>query len=118
VTPGPGIEGLLHELAPQVLGAVMRRFGDFEAADDAAQESILLTIWLGTPRGQRITHVQACTAREPGSAYAALAYSLKSPLRIVRRRTRAAPRSVIGGGGMGAVGGSCLSGLVGRCSLS
>ena len=37
-TPG---EHLLRELAPQVLGAVVRRFGDFAAAEDAVQEALL-----------------------------------------------------------------------------
>jgi predicted RNA polymerase sigma factor len=36
-----GGENLLRELAPQVLGAVMRRFGDFSAAEDAVQEALL-----------------------------------------------------------------------------
>ena len=34
-------ENLLRELAPQVLGAVIRRFGDFGAAEDAVQEALL-----------------------------------------------------------------------------
>ncbi len=34
-------EKLLRELAPQVLGAVVRRFGDFSAAEDAVQEALL-----------------------------------------------------------------------------
>jgi len=34
-------ENLLRELAPQVLGAVIRRFGDFGAAEDAVQEAML-----------------------------------------------------------------------------
>jgi RNA polymerase sigma factor (sigma-70 family) len=34
-------ETLLRELAPQVLGAVVRRFGDFSAAEDAVQEALL-----------------------------------------------------------------------------
>ena len=34
-------ESLLRELAPQVLGAVIRRFGDFGAAEDAVQEAML-----------------------------------------------------------------------------
>ena len=59
-----------------------------------------------------LTTHQPCTARKPGSAYAACEYSLMSPLRIVRRRTRAAARSVIGGGGVSAAGGSWSSGLV------
>ena len=37
----PAIEDLLRELAPQVLGAVVRRFGDFDAAEDAVQEALL-----------------------------------------------------------------------------
>ena len=32
---------LLRELAPQVLGAVVRRFGDFAAAEDAVQEALI-----------------------------------------------------------------------------
>ena len=35
------IENLLRELAPQVLGAVTRRFHDFAAAEDAVQEALL-----------------------------------------------------------------------------
>jgi RNA polymerase sigma factor (sigma-70 family) len=40
VTDRP-IEDLLRELAPQVLGAVVRRFGDFDSAEDAVQEALL-----------------------------------------------------------------------------
>jgi RNA polymerase sigma factor (sigma-70 family) len=36
-----GVEDLLRELAPQVLGALVRRFGDFDAAEDAVQEALL-----------------------------------------------------------------------------
>ena len=35
------IEHLLRELAPQVLGAVARRHGDFAAAEDAVQEALI-----------------------------------------------------------------------------
>ncbi len=34
-------ENLLRDLAPQVLGAVIRRFSDFSAAEDAVQEALL-----------------------------------------------------------------------------
>src|SRR6185503_5556220 len=34
-------EHLLRDLAPQVLGAVVRRFGDFSAAEDAVQEALI-----------------------------------------------------------------------------
>ena len=40
-TPDVADEHLLRELAPQVLGAVVRRFGDFAAAEDAVQEALL-----------------------------------------------------------------------------
>ncbi|HEX6921020.1 MAG TPA: sigma-70 family RNA polymerase sigma factor [Actinomycetes bacterium] len=39
-----GTEDLLRELAPQVLGAVVRRFGDFAAAEDAVQEALLAAV--------------------------------------------------------------------------
>ena len=34
-------EHLLRELAPQVLGVVVRRFRDFAAAEDAVQEALI-----------------------------------------------------------------------------
>jgi RNA polymerase sigma factor (sigma-70 family) len=41
VTGAPHVEDLLRELAPQVLGVLVRRFGDFDAAEDAVQEALL-----------------------------------------------------------------------------
>jgi RNA polymerase sigma factor (sigma-70 family) len=41
VTTGPGTEDLLRELTPRVLGAVVRRYGDFADAEDAVQEALL-----------------------------------------------------------------------------
>jgi RNA polymerase sigma factor (sigma-70 family) len=44
VTPGPSeavIGRLLRDLAPRVLGAVARRHGDFDAAEDAVQEALI-----------------------------------------------------------------------------
>ena len=43
----PRTEHLLRELAPQVLGAVMRRFRDFAASEDAVQEALIAaaTAW-------------------------------------------------------------------------
>jgi RNA polymerase sigma factor (sigma-70 family) len=35
------IEDLLRECAPQVLGAVVRRYGDFDTSEDAVQEALL-----------------------------------------------------------------------------
>ena len=40
-SPHAAPEHLLRDLAPQVLGAVIRRFGDFSAAEDAVQEALL-----------------------------------------------------------------------------
>ncbi|MEU8254222.1 sigma-70 family RNA polymerase sigma factor [Micromonospora inaquosa] len=37
----PRTEDLLRELAPQVLGVLSRRFGDFATAEDAVQEALL-----------------------------------------------------------------------------
>jgi RNA polymerase sigma factor (sigma-70 family) len=41
VTSDPTVEGLLRELAPQVLGALVRRLGHFDIAEDAVQEALL-----------------------------------------------------------------------------
>ena len=35
------VEGLLRELSPQVLGALVRRYGDFDGCEDAVQEALL-----------------------------------------------------------------------------
>ncbi len=37
----PRVEDLLRELAPQVLGTLVRRYGRFDAAEDAVQEALL-----------------------------------------------------------------------------
>jgi RNA polymerase sigma factor (sigma-70 family) len=37
----PATEDLLRRLAPQVLGALVHRYGDFEACEDAVQEALL-----------------------------------------------------------------------------
>jgi RNA polymerase sigma factor (sigma-70 family) len=37
----PGIERLLRDLAPQVLGSVVRRFRNFAACEDAVQEALI-----------------------------------------------------------------------------
>ncbi|HVX45516.1 MAG TPA: sigma-70 family RNA polymerase sigma factor [Mycobacteriales bacterium] len=44
----PAIEDLLRELAPQVLGVLVRRYGQFEECEDAVQEAILAAA-LGWP---------------------------------------------------------------------
>ncbi|MEO3743977.1 DUF6596 domain-containing protein [Plantactinospora sp. B5E13] len=37
----PGVEDLLRELTPQVLGVLVRRYGQFEGCEDAVQEAVL-----------------------------------------------------------------------------
>jgi len=71
-------ENLLRELAPQVLGAVIRRFRDFSAAEDAVQEALLAAAtqwpeeglpdnprgWLIQVAARRMTdHIRADAAR-------------------------------------------------------
>jgi RNA polymerase sigma factor (sigma-70 family) len=41
VTTAKEVEELLRSLAPQALGAVIRRFGDFDAAEDGVQDALL-----------------------------------------------------------------------------
>jgi RNA polymerase sigma factor (sigma-70 family) len=40
-TPDSEIEDLLRDLAPQVLGTLVRRYGHFDTAEDATQEALL-----------------------------------------------------------------------------
>jgi RNA polymerase sigma factor (sigma-70 family) len=66
---GPAFEELLRDLAPQVLGALIRRHGQFDACEDAVQEALLAAAvqwpqdgvpesprgWLITVAGRRLT---------------------------------------------------------------
>ena len=62
-----GSEHLLRELAPQVLGAVIRRFRDFAAAEDAVQEALLAAAvqWPreGVPDNPRAWLIQVASRR-------------------------------------------------------
>ena len=75
-----GSEHLLRELAPQVLGAVIRRFRDFAAVEDAVQEALVAAAvqwpreglpdnpraWLIQVASQRMTdHVHHPPTRRP-----------------------------------------------------
>jgi predicted RNA polymerase sigma factor len=86
VTSGPS-EHLLRELAPQVLGPIVRRFRDFSAAEDAVQEALLAAAvqwpqdgvptnpraWLIQVASRRMTdHVRGEIARRRREAAAAL----------------------------------------------
>jgi RNA polymerase sigma factor (sigma-70 family) len=62
VSPAAGVEDLLRELAPQVLGALVRHHGRFDICEDAVQEALLAAAvqWPGdgvpgNPQGWLIT---------------------------------------------------------------
>ena len=62
MTTDAGVEALLRQLAPQVLGALVRRYGQFDACEDAVQEALLAAAvqWADegvpeNPRGWLIT---------------------------------------------------------------
>lgn len=64
---GTRLEDLLRELTPQVLGAVVRRTGDFTAAEDAVQEALIAAAktWPrdGVPDNPRGWLIQAASRR-------------------------------------------------------
>ncbi|MEO3771184.1 sigma-70 family RNA polymerase sigma factor [Micromonospora sp. B9E7] len=80
--PETRVEDLLRELAPQVLGALVRRYGHFDTAEDAVQEALIAAAdgwprdgvpenprgWLVTVASRRLTDLlrrdQARTRRE------------------------------------------------------
>ncbi|TCC61885.1 sigma-70 family RNA polymerase sigma factor [Kribbella pittospori] len=61
------LEDLLRELTPQVVGVLVRRSGDFAAAEDAVQEALLAaaTTWPrdGTPDNPKAWLIQAASRR-------------------------------------------------------
>ncbi len=78
MSTGWTVEGLLRELAPQVLSALVRRHGDFAACEDAVQEALLAAArrwpvdglperpraWLTTVATRRLTdEVRSASAR-------------------------------------------------------
>jgi RNA polymerase sigma factor (sigma-70 family) len=90
------VEGLLRRLAPQVLGAVVRRYGHFDTAEDAVQEALLAAAtqwpsgmpqnplgWLITVASRRLTDLlrneQARQRREDTVAQRTLPEQLLAP---------------------------------------
>src|SRR5437588_4856614 len=71
------IEHLLRELAPQVLGAVARRFRDFSSAEDAVQEAMIaaFTQWprQGIPDNPRGWLIQVASRRMADQARSEIA---------------------------------------------
>ena len=52
MTAAVSTEDLLRELAPQVLGALLRRYGDFAGCEDAVQEALLAAATAWPAEGQ------------------------------------------------------------------
>src|SRR4051812_8755768 len=75
---------LLRELSPRVLGALVRRYGDFAAAEDALQEALLVasTQWpaAGVPDNPRAWLIQVAARR--------ITDQLRSEIARRRRETR------------------------------
>jgi RNA polymerase sigma factor (sigma-70 family) len=86
VTTAQGVEGLLRELAPQVLGALVRRYSQFGDCEDAVQEALLAAAlqwpqqgvpdnprgWLITVASRRLTdEIRGDSARRQREAKAA-----------------------------------------------
>jgi RNA polymerase sigma factor (sigma-70 family) len=73
----PPFEHLLRELAPQVLGAVARRFRDFSSAEDAVQEALIaaFTQWpqQGVPENPRGWLIQVACRRMTDQARSEIA---------------------------------------------
>jgi predicted RNA polymerase sigma factor len=67
IAPTSITEDLLRELAPQVLGALVRRYGHFDVAEDAVQEALLaaVTQWPaeGTPDNPKAWLIRVAARR-------------------------------------------------------
>jgi len=103
VTPEPdNFEHLLRELAPLVLGAVIRRFHEFSAAEDAVQEALLAAAmqwpqegipdnpraWLTQVASRRMTdHLRSEIARRRRETEAALEMDQLAPPPAVHTET-------------------------------
>ncbi|MGW7431354.1 RNA polymerase sigma factor [Streptomyces sp. NPDC054861] len=91
------IEDLLRRNAPQVLGALVRRYGHFDAAEDAAQEALLAAArqWpeTGTPDNPRgwLIRVAARRLTDQLRADEARARREETAVRLEPREARAAP---------------------------
>jgi RNA polymerase sigma factor (sigma-70 family) len=84
------IEGLLRQLAPQVLGALVRRDGDFDACEDAVQEALLAaaTSWPvdGLPDDPRAWLVAVASRRRTDALRAGSARRRREDREVAERR--------------------------------
>ena len=106
-SPETGIPHLLRDLAPQVLGAVVRRFRDFAASEDAVQEALVAAAtqwprdgmpekpraWLIQVAARRIAdHVRAEAARRHREAMVVSLVPAEDQLALADDDEKAAPR--------------------------
>jgi RNA polymerase sigma factor (sigma-70 family) len=91
----PRLEDLLRELAPQVLGVLARRYGDFDAAEDAVQEALLTaaTRWSadGPPENPRGWLIQTATRKLIDQARSDQARRRREELAAARRDAENGP---------------------------
>ncbi|MET9213680.1 MULTISPECIES: RNA polymerase sigma factor [unclassified Nocardia] len=88
MSTAPRIEDLLRELAPQVLGVLVRRFGDFDLAEDAVQDALLAaaTQWRseGLPEHPRGWLIQVAQRRMADAVRAEVARRRRETTVFVR----------------------------------
>ena len=81
-------EHLLRDLAPRVLGAVVRRFGDFSAAEDAVQEALIAAAlqWpgQGVPDNPRAWLTQVAVRRMTDHIRAEIARRRREALVVIQ----------------------------------
>jgi RNA polymerase sigma-70 factor, ECF subfamily len=87
----PPIEELLRQLAPEVLGALMRRYGRLDAAEDAVQEALLRS-WERSEKGQEIDSLEAWVTTVAMNLSRSGLRRLRSERRV--RSRLAAPRNL------------------------
>jgi predicted RNA polymerase sigma factor len=103
-SPDPALERLLRDVAPQVLGAVVRRYHDFAASEDAVQEALIAatTQWpsAGVPDDPRSWLIRVAQRRMIDSLRSdesrrklAANVAEETATAVVRRWTRRAPIS-------------------------
>jgi RNA polymerase sigma factor (sigma-70 family) len=89
------IESLLRELTPSVLGAVVRRFGEFTAAEDAVQEALVAAAlqWPteGTPGNPRGWLVRVAGRRMADHRRAELARRRREAIVVMQPDAQVAP---------------------------
>ncbi len=94
MTTAAAHEGLLRELAPQVLSAVVRRHGDFSAAEDAVQEALVAAAlqWpaQGVPENPRGWLIRVAGRRMTDQLRAELARRRRETVVVMQAPTEAA----------------------------